>query len=158
MVRRSAATASSATSRRSLSRWGSGTGDQGFGARDPVKTIPLAAFRKEATVEWTDSISVVAVALLFFGTQETMPSADAALAELQAGNAHHVAKKYQHPHQTADRQHLLVSGQTPHSAILTCSDSRVPPEIVFDEGLGDIFAIRVAGNVAGDDETASIEY
>ena len=55
-------------------------------------------------------------------------------------------------------QHLLASGQTPHCAILTCSDSRVPPEIVFDEGLGDIFAIRVAGNVAGDDETASIEY
>jgi carbonic anhydrase len=109
-------------------------------------------------MKWTDSISVLALALLLLGTQEPMPSADAALAELKAGNAHHVAKKYQHPHQTADRQHLLVSGQTPHSAILTCSDSRVPPEIVFDEGLGDIFAIRVAGNVAGDDETASIEY
>ena len=109
-------------------------------------------------MKWTDSISVVALALLLVGTQEPMPSADAALAELKAGNAHHVAKNYQHPHQTADRQHLLVSGQTPHSAILTCSDSRVPPEIVFDEGLGDIFAIRVAGNVAGDDETASIEY
>jgi carbonic anhydrase len=115
-------------------------------------------FRKEVAVKWTDSISVVALALLLVGMQERMPSADAALAELKAGNVHHVAKKYQHPHQTADRQQLLVSGQTPHSAILTCSDSRVPPEIVFDEGLGDIFAIRVAGNVAGDDETASIEY
>ena len=43
-------------------------------------------------------------------------------------------------------------------AILTCADSRVPPEIVFDKGLGDIFDVRVAGNVAGDDETASLEY
>ena len=42
--------------------------------------------------------------------------------------------------------------------ILTCADSRVPPEIIFDKGLGDIFDVRVAGNVAGDDETASLEY
>jgi carbonic anhydrase len=109
-------------------------------------------------VRWIDAVSFVAVASLTLAAQESMPSADAALAELKAGNAHHVAKKYLHPHQTAERQHVLASGQTPHCAILTCSDSRVPPEIVFDEGLGDIFAIRVAGNVAGDDETASIEY
>jgi carbonic anhydrase len=109
-------------------------------------------------VKWIYLTWSVALIFLAFGGQESLPSADAALAELRDRNAHHVAKKYLHPHQTADRQHLLASGQTPHCAVLTCSDSRVPPEIVFDEGLGDIFAIRVAGNVAGDDETASIEY
>jgi carbonic anhydrase len=109
-------------------------------------------------VRWIDATSLVAVGLLAAGAQETLPSADAVLAELKAGNAHHAAKKYQHPHQTATRQHLLASGQSPHCAILTCADSRVPPEIVFDEGLGDIFDVRVAGNVAGDDETASLEY
>ena len=88
----------------------------------------------------------------------SLPSADAVLAELKAGNARYVAKTYQRPHQTAARQHALASGQSPHCAILTCADSRVPPEIIFDKGLGDIFDVRVAGNVAGDDEMASLEY
>ena len=109
-------------------------------------------------MRWIDATSLVAVGLLAAGAQETLPSADAVLAELKAGNAHHAAKKYQHPHQTAARQHMLASGQSPHCAILTCADSHVAPEIVFDEGLGDIFDVRVAGNVAGDDETASLEY
>src|SRR5215510_6180958 len=73
-------------------------------------------------------------------------TADSVLAELKAGNAHHVAHRYQHPHDTVDRQRELVSGQHPHAEILSCSDSRVPPEIVFDQGLGDLFIIRVAGN------------
>jgi carbonic anhydrase len=92
------------------------------------------------------------------GAEAPPPSADAVLAELKAGNARHVSKTYQRPHQTAARQHALESGQSPHCTILTCADSRVPPEIVFDKGLGDIFDVRVAGNVAGDDEIASIEY
>jgi carbonic anhydrase len=92
------------------------------------------------------------------GAQQSLPTADAALAELKAGNANYVAKHYQRPHQTAARQKELASGQSPHCTILTCADSRVPPEIIFDQGLGDIFDVRVAGNVAGDDEVASIEY
>ena len=86
------------------------------------------------------------------------PTADAALAELKAGNEHHAAKRYEHPHETADRQQELASGQHPDASVLACADSRVPPEIVFDQGLGDLFVIRVAGNVAGDDELASLEY
>ena len=109
-------------------------------------------------MRWIDATSLVAAGLLALGAQESVPSADAALAELKAGNAHHVAKTYQRPHQTAARQQVLASGQSPHCAILTCADSRVPPEIIFDKGLGDIFDVRVAGNVAGDDETASLEY
>ena len=90
--------------------------------------------------------------------QEAVPSADDVLAELGAGNAHHVAKRYAHPHVTAARQRELASGQHPHAAILSCADSRVAPEIVFDQGLGDLFDVRVAGNIAGDAEIASLEY
>ena len=85
-------------------------------------------------------------------------SADSVLAELKTGNAHHMAHRYQHPHETLERQRQLVSGQHPHAEILSCSDSRVPPEIIFDQGLGDLFTIRVAGNVASDTEIGSLEY
>src|SRR5262249_30237513 len=89
---------------------------------------------------------------------DALPSADVVLRELKAGNDHHVAKRYQHPHQNAARQRELTSGQHPHAIILSCADSRVAPEIVLDQGLGDLFDVRVAGNVAGDAELASIEY
>jgi len=88
----------------------------------------------------------------------TTPTAESALAELKAGNTRHAAHKYTHPHQTASRMTSLAGGQDPHAIILSCADSRVPPEIVFDRGLGDLFTVRVAGNIAGDAEIASIEY
>jgi carbonic anhydrase len=92
------------------------------------------------------------------GAQDAMPSAAAVLGELKAGNDHHVAKRYQHPHQTAARQRELEATQHPHAIILSCADSRFAPEIILDQGLGDLFDIRVAGNVASDPELASIEY
>src|SRR5262249_5980473 len=52
----------------------------------------------------------------------------------------------------------LTSGQHPHAAVLACADSRVAPEIVFDQGLGDLFTIRVAGNIATEGVMASLEY
>jgi carbonic anhydrase len=89
---------------------------------------------------------------------EKPPSAEVVLRELKAGNDHHVTKRYQHPHQSAARQRELVAGQAPHAIVLSCADSRVTPEIILDQGLGDLFDIRVAGNVASDTELASIEY
>ena len=89
--------------------------------------------------------------------EETI-NADSVLAELKSGNGRHVGHRYQHPHETLDRMRQLVSGQHPHAEILSCSDSRVPPEIVFDQGLGDLFIVRVAGNVATDTELGSLEY
>jgi len=83
---------------------------------------------------------------------------DTALAELKTGNDHHVQHRYQHPHETLERQRELVKGQHPHAEILSCADSRVPPEIIFDQGLGDLFVVRVAGNIATDAELASLEY
>ena len=85
-------------------------------------------------------------------------TADSVLAELTAGNEHHIAHRYQHPHETIERQRELASGQSPHAEILSCADSRVPPELIFDQGLGDLFIIRVAGNVVSDTELGSLEY
>lgn len=86
-------------------------------------------------------------------------SADEAMRVLKAGNARYVEGKPQHPHQDRARRALTAGqGQHPLAAILTCSDSRAPAEIIFDQGIGDIFVIRVAGNVAATDEIGSIEY
>src|SRR4051812_2506309 len=91
------------------------------------------------------------------GAQD-VPSADTVLRELKAGNDHHVSKRYRHPHQNAARQREVADSQHPHATILSCADSRVAPEIILDQGLGDLFDVRVAGNVATDIELASIEY
>jgi carbonic anhydrase len=88
----------------------------------------------------------------------TTTGPDAVLAELKAGNDRHARHTYQHPHETLARQKQLVSAQHPQAQILSCSDSRVPPEIIFDEGLGDLFVVRVAGNVASSTELGSLEY
>lgn len=56
------------------------------------------------------------------------------------------------------RQKLLTEGQKPFVAIVSCSDSRVPPEVIFDQGLGDLFVIRVAGNILDKVEIGSVEY
>src|SRR3954451_10886779 len=85
-------------------------------------------------------------------------SADQALSRLLAGNERFVAHKERHPDESAGRRRELVSGQHPFAVILGCSDSRVAPELLFDEGLGDLFVIRVAGNIVDDDILASIEY
>ena len=89
---------------------------------------------------------------------ESIVTPGSAIAELKAGNANHVRHQYQHPRQTHARQQELVAGQHPHAEILSCSDSRVPPEIIFDQGLGDLFVVRVAGNVAANTEIGSLEY
>ena len=110
-------------------------------------------------MKWIAGILMVALALIAdVRVQDKPPAAADVLAELKAGNEHHATKHYQHPHQTAARQRELTTTQHPHATILSCADSRVAPEIVFDQGLGDLFDVRVAGNIAGDAEIASIEY
>jgi carbonic anhydrase len=85
-------------------------------------------------------------------------SPDEALAVLRAGNERFVRGALQHPDQTLQRLHEVESGQRPIAVIVGCSDSRVPPEIIFDEGLGDLFVIREAGHVADAATVASVEY
>lgn len=83
---------------------------------------------------------------------------DAALKELVDGNQRYSAAKLQHPDQTEGRRVEVAQGQHPFALILSCSDSRVPPEIVFDQGLGDLFVIRTAGNISDDIVLGSIEF
>ena len=86
-------------------------------------------------------------------------TADEALTKLTEGNSRFVAGASIQPHQdAARRQDTGTNGQHPFAVVLTCADSRVPPEVVFDQGLGDLFVVRVAGNVAATDEIGSIEY
>jgi len=108
-----------------------------------------------------------------------------AISRLKEGNARFTAGNPHHPHESSDersyiaknsyenagvislgmtseeaakRRAELTKSQHPYAIILSCSDSRVPPELVFDEGLGDLFGIRVAGNVLNDEGLGSIEY
>ncbi|MFQ5443456.1 MAG: carbonic anhydrase, partial [Nitrospinales bacterium] len=80
------------------------------------------------------------------------------LKQLIEGNRRFITGKPLHPNQSLERRKESVSGQSPIAAILGCSDSRVSPEIVFDQGIGDLFVLRVAGNVADDPVLGSLEY
>lgn len=81
------------------------------------------------------------------------------LSALTQGNRRFVKGTAKHPHTERARvRETWVHGQHPQAVILACADSRVAPELVFDQGIGDLFTIRVAGNVANEDEAASVEY
>ncbi len=84
--------------------------------------------------------------------------AEESLKRLVEGNRRYAADKLVHARQNTLRRAELAKGQQPFAVILSCSDSRVPPEIIFDQGLGDLFVIRTAGHVADDIAIASIEY
>jgi carbonic anhydrase len=93
------------------------------------------------------------------GPRAAPTTAAAALRRLQAGNQRFVSGKAMGPGRYNARRAELAEGQAPFAIVLGCSDSRVPPEIVFDQGLGDLFLVRVAGNTAADPIViGSIEY
>ena len=103
-----------------------------------------------------------------------------AISRLKEGNGRYTSGNQQHPHQSGDergrmaansyenlgmtaaeaakRREELAKSQHPFAIVVGCADSRVPPEIVFDQGLGDLFVLRVAGNVIDDHSLGSIEY
>lgn len=83
---------------------------------------------------------------------------DAALQKLMAGNRRFVQHQLRHPDQSEVRVHEVAQAQHPFVTILSCADSRVPAEIVFDQGIGDIFDVRIAGNIATSEAIGSIEY
>jgi carbonic anhydrase len=85
-------------------------------------------------------------------------SADEALARLVEGNARFIAGRAQFPTMQREVLASLARGQRPYATILGCSDSRVPPELVFDAGFGDLFIIRVAGNVLGPTVAGTLQY
>ena len=82
-----------------------------------------------------------------------------ALARLMEGNRRHVQHRERHPDMEVKRRHELAErGQHPFAVVLGCADSRVPPELLFDQGFGDLFVLRDAGNVIDDEILGSIEY
>src|SRR6266567_2158506 len=106
----------------------------------------------------------VAVALLFAGplsfsasSQKALASKEDTLARLMDGNARFVKGQHRPADYKRERAEL-TKGQHPYAIVLSCSDSRVPPEIVFDESLGKLFVVRVAGNVVDPVSLGSIEY
>lgn len=88
-------------------------------------------------------------------------SPDEALALLKKGNKRFVQGKYDHPHLDEERRelaHQADQGDHAYATVISCSDSRVPVELIFDSGIMNLFVVRVAGNVCNVDETGSIEY
>lgn len=83
---------------------------------------------------------------------------DEALERLLIGNRRYAAMRQMYPRQTTYHRQTLIDGQHPFAAILSCSDSRVPSELIFDQGLGDLFIVRTAGHAVNDLVIASLEY
>ena len=95
------------------------------------------------------------------GAIDTEPypgDANAALARLKNGNQRFVDDKPRHNHEKASWRSLLVETQKPFATVVGCSDSRVPPELIFDVGFGDLFTIRLAGNIIAEDVVGSLQY
>ena len=122
----------------------------------PHRPLRLAA-RFALTLAAAAAVSVPA-ARAAEDAKSTAPSPDEAVARLMEGNARFVEGDMEHPNLGQEVREDLAKGQAPFAVIVSCSDSRVPPEIVFDAGPGDLFVIRVAGNVVEDHALASIEY
>jgi carbonic anhydrase len=90
---------------------------------------------------------------------EAYPSnASEALVRLKNGNQRFVDEKPRHTHENASWRSMLVESQKPFATVVGCSDSRVPPELVFDVGFGDLFTIRLAGNIIAEDVIGSLQY
>ena len=105
---------------------------------------------------------VVALWLMFAvnwaGGAESTVSPDAGWQLLKEGNQRYISGTSKHPNQSGARREEVAKGQKPFAIILACSDSRVSPEVIFDQGLGDVFVIRVAGNVIDNAGLGSMEY
>jgi len=91
-------------------------------------------------------------------TSPTTYTADEALARLVAGNERFVRGEARFPTVQKEILAALASGQRPYATILGCSDSRVPPELIFDAGFGELFIVRVAGNVNSPEVMGTIQY
>lgn len=85
-------------------------------------------------------------------------NANEAWARLKQGNRRFMDDKSYHHHEKSSWRGLLVEAQKPFATVVGCSDSRVPPELIFDVGFGDLFTIRLAGNIIAEDVIGSLQY
>ncbi|WP_035139510.1 carbonic anhydrase [Fischerella sp. PCC 9605] len=126
--------------------------------REFLKLGAIGAFSIMATASdllW--QVEQVQAAELSLTTPQPL-TPDAALQKLMEGNQRFVQHKPQYPDQSQARLQEVAQAQHPFATILSCADSRVPAEIVFDQGIGDIFDVRIAGNIATREAIGSIEY
>jgi len=107
---------------------------------------------------WIFGVVQLSAVLAAAGAGAPAMSPDKALAQLMAGNQRFQSDATGHPLLHAKRRAELVGGQAPFAVILSCSDSRVPPELIFDQGLGGLFVVRVAGNTVTRAGLESIDY
>lgn len=103
--------------------------------------------------------SLLIFSLLSFSSFATAQiTSKQALKMLMEGNQRFVEGKTSHPSLMSEAKDKLIEKQTPFATILSCSDSRVPPELIFDQGVGQLFVVRDAGNVVSSIEMDSIEF
>lgn len=126
-----------------------------------MKNISRATSRRIGVI----GVSVVTLMLAgaIAGTNALATSAAGAASpantgKLFGGNGRYVEAKAKHPNQGRVRREEVAKGQKPFAIVVSCSDSRVPPEVIFDQGLGDLFVVRTAGHVVDKVAMGSIEY
>ncbi|PIO49053.1 MAG: carbonate dehydratase [[Chlorobium] sp. 445] len=103
-------------------------------------------------------LSLILLALPLSAQTRNPITPDQAIERLKAGNKRFVEGKTIHPRQSPERIREVAKGQKPYAIIVGCADSRVPNEIIFDEGLGDLFIVRTAGQVSAAASFGSIEF
>lgn len=136
-----------------------------LGRRDLLKVLGIGGAGAAVTVAaggaiWSgqQAIAPLPAAADAHSPTGTSFSANEVLKKLQEGNQRFVKGEPQHPRQDQKRRDETASGQAPFAVILGCADSRVPDEIVFDQGIGDLFVVRVAGNIVSPESVGSLEY
>jgi carbonic anhydrase len=130
-----------------------------FGVVGAGAVATLAGCGSPTSTTTTATITVPATPEIAIETpRPAITNPDVALKQLTEGNKRFVDAQMQHPDQDPQRRVALAKSQQPFAVILTCSDSRLPPEVVFDQGLGDLFVVRVAGNIVDAAVLGSIEY
>ena len=127
--------------------------------------VPRPVSRREFMRLSGVAVGAVGLALSSMGRAADLPGegrdADTVLTQLLEGNKRFMSGELAHPRRKPEDFVPLAEGQAPSTVIVCCADSRVAPELIFDQGIGDLFVVRVAGNVitgAGDSVKGSIEY
>src|SRR4051812_8582357 len=136
---------------------GEGEGEGELTRRDALRAMGMSAGALAAGTAFGPTLldGVAAAAEL----EPTKLTPEQAVARLTAGNRRFVNGLLRHPRRDDRRRSALAEGQAPYAAVLGCADSRVPPEIIYDEGLGNLFVARIAGNTTDDALVAgSLEY
>jgi carbonic anhydrase len=141
-----------------------------LGACDALLPLPKSvSFVRNQMRKWLvamsafglgQAVGVAAEDRLSSSVNNELPPVDAgtALARLKEGNRRFMAGESRHGHEGPSWRSLLVETQKPFATVIGCSDSRVPPELIFDVGFGDLFTIRLAGNIIAEDVMGSLQY